>query len=284
VIWGKPLKDILAGMEIAPDFTAPATLDFIHRRTDDADIYFVRNTTTQPVTATARFRVARRVPEFWDPVSGATGDAANYTAAAQSVEVPLSLDRNGSTFVVFHRPAAAGSVTHAPAVSRDLLTLAGPWTVEFDKTPGAPAPIRMTSLESWAASPDPAVRYFSGSARYRQTFTLPAGTAARGGRVFLDLGDLWTIGEAWLNGKPLGILWTAPFRVDCTAALKEGVNELVVEVTNTWYNRLVGDARLPAGERTTRTNITMSGDKPWAELEPLRSGLFGPVRLVVNDR
>jgi hypothetical protein len=58
------------------------------------------------------------------------------------------------------------------------------------------------------------------------------------------------------------------------------MNELVVEVTNTWYNRLVGDAVLPPEKRITRTNVTTSGGQPWAKLEPLDSGLMGPVRLV----
>lgn len=110
------------------------------------------------------------------------------------------------------------------------------------------------------------------------------GHGRQSGKVLLDLGDLWTIGEAWLNGKSLGVLWTAPFQADCTAAMKDGANELVVEVTNTWYNRLVGDSHLPAAQRITSTNITTSGQRPWTELEPLRSGLFGPVRLLAQDR
>lgn len=283
VIWGKPVQEVLRAMKIAPDFTAPSTLDFTHRRTPEADIYFVRNTTAAPVKATAKFRVPQRVPELWDPVSASTTDAASYTADAQSVDVPLTLDRNGSTFVVFRRPAKPG-VTAVPLPGpRELLTLTGPWNVEFDKDLGAPASVVMNKLDSWTDSTDAGVKFFSGSARYRQTFQVPAGTAGKAGKVLLDLGDLWTIGEAWLNGKPLGVLWTAPFQADCTAALKDGPNELVVEVTNTWYNRLVGDSHLPAGQRITSTNITTSGQRPWTELEPLRSGLFGPVRLLAQD-
>ena len=111
---------------------------------------------------------------------------------------------------------------------------------------------------------------------------MPANWRRDGVKAQIDLGRLWTIGEVWLNGKPLGITWTAPFRVDASGALKEGENELVVEVTNTWYNRLVGDAKLPAAQRTTRTNVTMSGGKPWAQLEPLESGLLGPVAVVAE--
>ena len=80
--------------------------------------------------------------------------------------------------------------------------------------------------------------------------------------------------EVSLNGKPLGIVWKTPFRLDITAAAKPGKNQLEIRVCNTWHNRLVGDAKLPAGERKTKTNITKyeKGDHP---LMP--SGLFGPV-------
>jgi hypothetical protein len=46
-----------------------------------------------------------------------------------------------------------------------------------------------------------------------------------------------------------------------------------------WFNRLIGDAK-KVGKPITRTNVSVSGGKPWASLEPLDSGLFGPVRLV----
>jgi hypothetical protein len=121
------------------------------------------------------------------------------------------------------------------------------------------------------------VRFFSGTARYRKTFDVSDEWHERHRKPSIHLGRLWTIGQVWLNGEDLGIVWTPPFRVDCTGRLKPGRNELVVDVTNTWYNRLAGDARLPADERITRTNITTSGGRPWSELDPIESGLFGPV-------
>jgi hypothetical protein len=135
---------------------------------------------------------------------------------------------------------------------------------------------------SWTRHPDPSVRFFSGTGRYRKTFTVPDGWRRENQRADLDLGKLWTIGEVWLNGKSLGIVWTPPFRVDCTDALRDGVNELIVEVTNTWFNRLVGDAALPPEKRGTRTNVQTSGGQPWAKLEPLESGLLGPIRLIAR--
>ncbi|MBM4093443.1 MAG: hypothetical protein FJ276_29140, partial [Planctomycetes bacterium] len=133
----------------------------------------------------------------------------------------------------------------------------------------------------------PEYLYFPSTGKYRRTFDLPDGWRARARRVELDLGHLWAIGEVWLNGHSLGVVWTRPFRVDCTSALRDGSNELVVEVVGTWHNRLVGEAR-GAVPRWTKTNIHQSQrglgrdlqSGPWKNLDIMEAGLFGPVRLL----
>jgi hypothetical protein len=286
VIWGTPLKRVLADDGIGPDFAGGPALDFIHRRDGDADIYFVRNTRAERTAASARFRVADLEPELWDPRTGAIERAAVYQRTSQGMEVPLELAANGSVFVVFRRPARGdGRRVAARDASSPLpapVALEGEWSVRFESGRGAPDRLTLPTLASWTEHSDPGVRFFSGTARYQKTFTVPAGWKAADRRAHLDLGRLWTIGEAWLNGKPLGILWTDPFEVDCTEALREGPNDLVVEITNTWHNRLVGDAKRPAGERITRTNVPASSGRPWAQLDLLESGLFGPVRVVAR--
>ena len=58
-----------------------------------------------------------------------------------------------------------------------------------------------------------------------------------------------------LNGQSLGVVWTAPWSVDLTGLAKAGKNELEIDVSNTWVNRLVGDARIPdEAQRLTKTN------------------------------
>jgi hypothetical protein len=225
-----------------------------------------------------RFRVEKKQPELWDAVTGTMRDTAGQMRDG-ALEISLELPAYGSTFVVFRR-ALSTTAPREPAVEASL-PITGGWTVEFEPNRGAPARIPMPDLISWTRHADPGVKYFSGSARYRKGFTVPAGWRTPGSNVELDLGRLWTIGEAKLNGKPLGIAWTWPFTLDCTSALRDGDNEIEIEVTNTWYNRLAGDARLPAeAKRITRTNVAISGGRPWKENEPLESGLFGPVRLV----
>ena len=111
-------------------------------------------------------------------------------------------------------------------------------------------------------------------------FELPANWLAADRRVLLDLGDLWCISEVVLNGHALGVLWRPPYVVDVTSAAVAGRNELVIQIANTWSNRLVGDADLPPNERFTRTNVLQTNGRRWSDTPLLRSGLFGPVRLL----
>lgn len=96
---------------------------------------------------------------------------------------------------------------------------------------------------------DEATRHFSGSATYRAVVRLEALKPDE--RVWLDLGRVADIAEVGVNGHRVGVLWTAPFRADITEHVKPGDNELDIEVTNTWHNRLAYDASLPADQSKT---------------------------------
>ena len=94
--------------------------------------------------------------------------------------------------------------------------------------------------------------------------------------LFLDLGSGKYIARVKLNGKDLGTVWTAPWRVEMTAAVKSGANELEIEVINLWPNRRIGDASLPEEKRYTHSNIAFSPHNP-THSRLFSSGLLGPV-------
>ena len=96
-------------------------------------------------------------------------------------------------------------------------------------------------------------------------------------RVILDLGKVYDLARVRLNGIDLGVVWKEPFVVDVTGALQEGVNNLEIEVTNTWHNRIIGDLQ-PGAEQITYTTCRL-----YDATSPLRkSGLAGPVRLLTQ--
>jgi hypothetical protein len=70
------------------------------------------------------------------------------------------------------------------------------------------------------------------------TFDLPRDLDAAGGRLLLDLGDVREVAEVRLNGRDLGVVWKAPFRVDTNDAVRPRGNWREVGVVNPWRNRL----------------------------------------------
>ncbi len=289
IVWGRSLREVLAERGVSPDVNvlgpANAALDFIHRQTPQAHIYFVRNMAKEPLMAHLEFRIQGKVPEFWDAVTGAIRDAGQYEITPRSVRLPVRFESEGSQIVVFRREAKIGKRKPAQTpVSLPPIEIRGPWTLEFPTNWGAPERVVLERLIPWTQHPDPGVRCFSGMATYRVRFEVPESWLRDARDPHIELGSLWGAAEVFLNDRRLGTAWTPPFRVAATGALESGQNDLVIRVANNWANRLACDARGEGGGPFTRTNITATGEvpRPWARVNLRPSGLFGPVRLLAH--
>lgn len=274
---GETIRTVLLKDGIEPDFEYTGgegdLIDFIHRTTDAAEIYFIANRHGKPLASTCTFRAENRVPQLWDPVSGQIREAVYYRSLNGRVEIPLEFEAFQSWFVVFPKNAVAApavkTTTNHPRLLR-VQELTGPWKVQFDTRWGGPEAAEFPQLQDWSRHPDEKIRNYSGKAVYTRSFTLQ--TPPADALMYLDLGIVKNIAEVRLNGQSLGILWTAPWRVLISSAARSGENKLEIEVINLWPNRLIGDAALPAEKRLTHTNIPF---KPTDPLQP--SGLLGPV-------
>ena len=285
VIWGKTARQVLSEMKIAPDleFDAPVeSLDFVHRTFNGREVYFVSNQTPDTLAVTATFRVNGRQPELWDAVTGKICDLKAFTQKNGRTSIPLAFEPYGSIFVIFDAAiptANQGTATVNTATDEPLMEVNGPWTVSFDPAWGGPEKTEFESLISWTEHPQSQVRHYSGKATYRKTVSM---NPSEGLVYILELGRVEDVGIAQvrLNGKDMGVLWTPPFRVDITGALKTGENLLEIDVVNSWRNRLVADEDLPKDKRLTKTNIPVSDRLRWGvPQKPLASGLLGPVRI-----
>jgi (4-O-methyl)-D-glucuronate---lignin esterase len=322
VITGQAIDDVLQAEGIQRDFEGP--YEYTHRREGDTDIYFVRGSGTEECV----FRTGGKEPELWCPKTGMIREAVSYRETDDGRTVmPLTLPENGSVFVVFRSPAEAKHLATGPGEGVEILgrtddgvvlqlwdnnehslttaekkqiavkpanrpqpqDVTGAWEVSFSPEWGGPESITFDGLIPWNEHSSEGVRYYSGTATYRKTFTLSKDQAA--GLVRLQLGKVGHVAEVRLNSKPLGTIWSPPWLVDLTGVVKEGANTLEIAVTNLWTNRLIGDSYLPKAKRLTGSNVRLFSEKdkyrvfqgfsPKDALTP--SGLIGPVRLEFGE-
>lgn len=265
------------------DCKAPKGWRYAHRHcADGTDIYFL----TGEGAGEVRF-AAKGPAEFWDPMTG------KVAPAGEGPVVAVDLPKDGSVFVVFRKDAPKG--VPAQRADRSVVTLDGPWAVEFLPPERAvnvtPFTRTLERLADFTTLDDFEVKHFVGTAVYRRTFECPADAKA----AALSLGEAKLgIARAILNGRDLGVAWCAPWRVEIPeGVLKPGRNELEIRFTNNWANRLIGDTHLPPEKRVGKTFVAVrdeprnsSGKKYTVYSGFCRDdalfpcGILGPVRLL----
>ena len=283
-LWdGRKVKASLAEALPEPDFhyskpQSDTSLLFVHRKLADGDLYYVDNRSDRPETVEADFRVTGKAPELWHADSGTIEDAG-YSISGAHTTVPLQLEPWGTVFVVFRKPTQATSRVMPTPTETSLMKVDGPWKVSFQPGRGAPASTTMDTLASWSDSADPGVKYFSGIGTYTRTIDAPAAWFKPGAHLWLQLGDVKNLADVTINGKPLGVVWHIPYRIDATSALKPGANEVTIKVANAWVNRLIGDQQPGA------TQYTFTVYHPYKANSPLLpSGLLGPVQVLSVEK
>jgi hypothetical protein len=218
----------------------------IHRKLGKTEVFFVANTAHSSGNAECIFNVTGIQPELWDPVTGTIRDLPEFEDSGTAVSVPLKFEDAQSFFIVF-RKKLSGKQSDKPGnftPMKDLASIDTPWKVTFDPAWGGPEfPVVFDKLEDWISRPEPGIKYYSGTATYRSEFDFHCeGSMDKEPELFLDLGTVRDIARVIINGRDLGIIWTAPWNVKIPGEiLLERGNTLEVEITNTWVNRLIGD-------------------------------------------
>ena len=266
------LASALRGMGIAADVDIPnphgADIRFVHRRLDDGELYWVANINPFPARMDVSFNVTGRRPLILDAQKGSVAPAS-YRFDGDRTVVSLDMEQNGALFVLFGEATDVRSYS-APALRTVAsFPIEGSWRLRFQPGRGAPSTSSLRELGSLSDSPFAGIRYFSGTVTYSKDFRFNADGDER---QVLDLGSVCDMARVYLNGKDLGLLWKAPYRVDVTDALVLGTNHLEIKVTNTWHNRIVGDLRPDGGPAVTFTTYPF-----YTASSPLvPSGLLGP--------
>ncbi|SEN76568.1 alpha-L-rhamnosidase [bacterium A37T11] len=278
VLDGIDLTQALQELGTIPDVKLEETDPtlYIHRTVPEGEIYFISNQQENPIRISPTFRVYGKIPELWNAIDASSRELSQYTNTSTTTTVPLQLAPFESAFIIFRNaakgPSAQGKSNFPEPVK--TVELDKPWSVRFDKESRGPEqPILFDKLTDWSQNPDTRIAHYSGKATYQQKFTAP--TLQPGQQLWLDLGSLVAVAKVTVNGTYVGGVWTPPYKLNISKAVKPGENTLDIQVVNTWINRLIGDQQLPEAERNTWTLVN-----PYKANSPLQSaGLLGPVKL-----
>ena len=264
-----------------------ADVGFIHRILPDADIYFIANTGNRPHAFTATFRTTHRYGERWDPFTG------KISAVSDGPILKMTLAPYESRVLVFSEDPASEHAT-VTATNFAPVDLTSDWRVTFDKTGAAET---MQTLHSWAD--DEPGRYYSGTATYTRVVDIPE-NVAHAGTALLDFGvgtpversklnqpgmQTWLdapvrdAAVVYVNGKLGGSVWHPPFVLDIAPFLRPGSNQLKIVVANTAINELAGRAPADYALLWLRYGKRFA-PQDMDHLEPLPSGILGPLRIV----
>ncbi len=295
--------EILSEMKIKEDFTsANNSIRYGHRKTAEKDIYFIANRTNEPQKTACVFRASGE-PELWSGVDGSIRKLKQYKTVDGATTIDLEFVPYESYFIVFNSSKAVENTVengNANFESFNILkTIDGAWAVSFDPTWGGPDEIEFEKLQDWTEHEMRGIKYYSGIATYKKTFSI-TNIENKNSKYYIDLGVVNDIARIKLNGKDIGVVWCAPWRIDISSALQKGNNELEIEVANRWINRLVGDRQEPdANVRTVKFENGLMGGKEYKTgrytfttqsamwsfkfEKPLPSGLLGPVQIIQTE-
>jgi len=289
----------LKQINVKKDFSSNAQFRYGHVTTADRDFYFVSNRVDDIQEDSCTFRDGSANAEVWDPLTGKIYPLKGITRNRDGYSLKLRLEGHQSLFIVFYKKGNSKKRTNEEhdyfRTAKAVYTINAPWKAEFNRVNGTLKSYEFTALSDWSQRPEEDIRHFSGIAKYSCTFSLPDSIKiSKKKEFFIDLGEVDVMAHVYLNGKDLGILWSAPFTVSAGGLKKDG-NRLEVEVANLWINRLIGDESFPydgvtdgkwpdwilkgterKSGRTTFTTYNYYNK----ESRLVKSGLIGPVRII----
>ena len=256
-------------------------LKYSRRALDDGRYYYLVNHTPNDVDTWLPLRTDARSIVIMDPQNGETGvGEMDLSQDMPRVRVQLA---SGEALILRTYLDRAPDMDPWEYYDKSgaAMTVEGPWTLEaIEGGPRLPEDLRMERLVPWTGLGDSAWNNFSGTAIYKTTFELEDLSADE---YLLDLGTVYESAGVWLNGRKLGVAYSNPFALKAGDLLREGRNELTIEVANLMANRIRYLDRQDVEWKIFHDiNIVNIRYQPFdaSRWETMRSGLAGPVALI----
>ncbi len=273
------IQRTLLQVGVSKEELTDAGLKFIRRKEQQTTWYYLVNHTPEKIDGYVPLNKAEDMTILLDPQTGRTGKGVTRDSA-RKVFVRLQL-LPGEAMIVHTGKGVQATANWKYLESPEApMELSGAWQLTFSKGgPFIPASRQLEQVRPWTSLGDTAANAYSGSGAYTATFTLAKKDA---GEYVLDLGEVHESAHVWVNGQDAGILWAIPFRARIGQYLKEGRNEIRIEVANLMANRIrYMDQHKVSWRRYHEINFVNINYTPFDAagwmVQP--SGLAGPVTI-----
>ncbi|HEU0107772.1 MAG TPA: glycoside hydrolase, partial [Vicinamibacteria bacterium] len=121
-----------------------------------------------------------------------------------------------------------------------------------------------------------------GDARAIEPEPLPSGTLRGNSFAALVAPPIREAATVFVNGRRAGSVWGPPYRVEFTALLRDGPNEIRIDVYNTAINRLAEGGHLPDTDALVERYGQRFRLQDLEGLRPLPSGILSVPRIVAE--
>ena len=284
-------------------------LKAIRRKNATGYHYFIANLTPNDIDAVEPLAVDFKQAVWFNPLNGAitpaTFDEDGLRISLRSGEsmilqtydsVEFFAEQSGLAERAAAKIQPAGTAVEkqpaGTAVANSTLytlhSIPGPWTLTF--TEEAPRVLKHFALEkpqTWETLDDDSVKVTMGTGVYTTHVKLTKADVKDAACWQIDLGDVRESARVYINGEFIGCAWSVPFVLTFEGALKEGDNELRIEVTNLPANRIADlDRRGVKWRKMEEINVVDINYKKttYDQWEPVPSGLNSEVKLIKYNK
>ena len=284
IIYGTRASDLAAAAK--PEaMKLECGLKAIRRKNPTGYHYFIANLSPNDIDDRLPLAVSFKDAIWFNPLNG---DIIPASISGDSIDISL---RSGESMIlqtfdksIDKNPNLSGRTNYTSKASN--IPLHGPWTLSFtEESPKVGKTFTLDKLQTWESLNDDSVKITMGTGIYTTKFKLTKKDDAKGAWA-IDLGDVRESARVYINDQFIGCAWSVPFVLDCKQALKVGMNELRIEVTNLPANRIADyDRRGVPWRKMEEINVVDINYKKttYDGWEPMPSGLNSGVRLMKSE-
>ena len=257
-------------------------LKAIRRKNPTGYHYFIANLTPNDIDEFITLAIPFNDAMWFDPLTG-----NRYSVYKDGNEIELKL-RSGQSMILqtFNQPLNQQEslpVMADTVVIKQDYPLDGPWQLSFtEEAPKVDKTYSLNKLQTWE-SLDEQTRIVMGTGVYTTTLKLKKKDLKGVNGWQIDLGDVRESARVYINGQFIGCAWSVPYVLDCKDALKKGVNEIRIEVTNLPANRISDlDRKGVKWRKMEEINVVDINYKKtlYDQWKPMPSGLNSEVKLI----